>query len=364
MSFALPPIWLDYRWVFTNLRINHFCTELGDMRCLKYISIGYPTPDKKGWVKFGGRVAQIAEFFSHDEILSFPNLAQALNRFRANTSGREVRVVSPKADFVRLAWQSCSLYIIYYRYGWSCSAVFNHSGYAPNMPSQSLGAFLREFKEAYKSSLYRSQRLSTNNIGLASFFQLAVGYAGIDNQGNEGRPGNSSRNATDKVRSFNRLNLLLLVSALFGVSCFIVGVRLNFYGVDHALLNLTMIGWGLIALGTMLVLLPLLMLFVQLILSRLDDTVTHKYTLTSSNYCNTVISIGRTQMANILSIEKQVAIISALAEGSGIRQIERITGVHRDTLMRLGVRAGAGVREPVRKQNPESSLSTCAYPIG
>jgi IS1 family transposase len=47
-------------------------------------------------------------------------------------------------------------------------------------------------------------------------------------------------------------------------------------------------------------------------------------------------------MANVLSIDKQVAIISALAEGSGIRQIERMTGVHRDTIMRLGVRVGQG----------------------
>lgn len=47
-------------------------------------------------------------------------------------------------------------------------------------------------------------------------------------------------------------------------------------------------------------------------------------------------------MANVLSTGKQVAVISALAEGSGIRQIERITGVHRDTIMRLGVRVGKG----------------------
>jgi IS1 family transposase len=47
-------------------------------------------------------------------------------------------------------------------------------------------------------------------------------------------------------------------------------------------------------------------------------------------------------MANVLEKNKQVAIISALAEGSGIRQIERITGVHRDTIMRLGVRTGKG----------------------
>jgi transposase-like protein len=51
-------------------------------------------------------------------------------------------------------------------------------------------------------------------------------------------------------------------------------------------------------------------------------------------------------MANVLSFDKQVAIISALAEGSGIRQIERTTGVHRDTIMRLGVRVGQGCAEP------------------
>jgi IS1 family transposase len=47
-------------------------------------------------------------------------------------------------------------------------------------------------------------------------------------------------------------------------------------------------------------------------------------------------------MANVLSTEKQVAIIGGLAEGSSIRSIERITGVHRDTIMRLGVRVGKG----------------------
>ena len=47
-------------------------------------------------------------------------------------------------------------------------------------------------------------------------------------------------------------------------------------------------------------------------------------------------------MANVLPMEKQVAIISALAEGSSIRSIERMTGVHRDTIMRLGVRVGQG----------------------
>jgi transposase-like protein len=47
-------------------------------------------------------------------------------------------------------------------------------------------------------------------------------------------------------------------------------------------------------------------------------------------------------MANVLSTDKQTAIAAALAEGSSIRSIERITGVHRDTIMRLGVRVGKG----------------------
>ena len=47
-------------------------------------------------------------------------------------------------------------------------------------------------------------------------------------------------------------------------------------------------------------------------------------------------------MPNVLPTEKQIAIIGSLCEGSSIRAIERMTGVHRDTVMRLGVRVGQG----------------------
>jgi IS1 family transposase len=50
---------------------------------------------------------------------------------------------------------------------------------------------------------------------------------------------------------------------------------------------------------------------------------------------NTVID-----MANVLATEKKIAVIAALAEGSSIRSIERMTGIHRDTIMRLGVKVG------------------------
>lgn len=45
---------------------------------------------------------------------------------------------------------------------------------------------------------------------------------------------------------------------------------------------------------------------------------------------------------NILPFDKQVAAISALTEGVSIRATERLTGIHRDTIMRLGVRVGMG----------------------
>jgi IS1 family transposase len=47
-------------------------------------------------------------------------------------------------------------------------------------------------------------------------------------------------------------------------------------------------------------------------------------------------------MANNLETEKKVLAVSMLAEGNSIRSIERMTGVHRDTIMRLGVRVGEG----------------------
>lgn len=45
---------------------------------------------------------------------------------------------------------------------------------------------------------------------------------------------------------------------------------------------------------------------------------------------------------NVLSRDQQAAIVAALTEGLSIRATERLTGIHRDTIMRLGTRVGAG----------------------
>src|ERR1039457_3916054 len=50
-------------------------------------------------------------------------------------------------------------------------------------------------------------------------------------------------------------------------------------------------------------------------------------------------------MANILKTEKKIAVISMLAEGSSIRAIERITGIHGDTIGRLALRIGQSCKQ-------------------
>ena len=48
---------------------------------------------------------------------------------------------------------------------------------------------------------------------------------------------------------------------------------------------------------------------------------------------------------NVLSRDQQIQIVAALTEGMSIRATERLTGIHRDTIMRLGARVGRGCAE-------------------
>ncbi len=45
---------------------------------------------------------------------------------------------------------------------------------------------------------------------------------------------------------------------------------------------------------------------------------------------------------NVVPKERQIQVLSALVEGNSIRSIERMTGTHRDTIMRLLCRVGEG----------------------
>ena len=50
-------------------------------------------------------------------------------------------------------------------------------------------------------------------------------------------------------------------------------------------------------------------------------------------------------MANKLTNEEKTTAVAMLCEGNSIRSIERMTGIHRDTIMRLGVRMGEGCKQ-------------------
>src|ERR1700685_658610 len=96
----------------------------------------------------------------------------------------------------------------------------------------------------------------------------------------------------------------------------------------------------LIAIGTELVKSLLVVLNDCVLITSGDkcsEMIGPREYLTINNYWGTVID-----MATVLSTDKKSAVIGALAEGSSIRSIERVTGVHRDTIMRLGVKVGQG----------------------
>ena len=61
-------------------------------------------------------------------------------------------------------------------------------------------------------------------------------------------------------------------------------------------------------------------------------------------------------MANVLSMDKKIAVVAALAEGSSIRSIERITGIYRNTIMKLGVKVGQGRNGSDGREDAESAL--------
>lgn len=53
---------------------------------------------------------------------------------------------------------------------------------------------------------------------------------------------------------------------------------------------------------------------------------------------------------NTLKPEKRLAVIGALVEGNSVRSVERMTGVHRDTILRLLVKVGGNCRELMDRQ--------------
>lgn len=63
--------------------------------------------------------------------------------------------------------------------------------------------------------------------------------------------------------------------------------------------------------------------------------------LAGFHFCITLITIRRMLWQTSLK-KTSISVVAVLAEGSSIRSIERMSGIHRDTIMRLGVRVDEG----------------------
>jgi IS1 family transposase len=158
-------------------------------------------------------------------------------------------------------------------------------------------------------------------------------------------------------KSRERIKLINPVMRMLGgISCFVFAWVLGWFAVDYLLAYdgvRAVLGFGGLFIGVGISLIGLFVFISGWWCLRCTSPDGHskqehekpchggtivlqKY-LDNLYYCSTVID-----MANVLNKDKQTAIIAALAEGSSIRSIERITGVHRDTIMRLGVRVGKG----------------------
>ncbi len=189
--------------------------------------------------------------------------------------------------------------------------------------------------------------LPCNLVSVLSGAQLPMNHECIDRQSNECEKRDYSPSTGDTVEPLGGIELLLSIIFFFGITFFVIGLRLNFYGIEHTRFALQMTGWLIMVLGGILALGPIVLLCAKSVLHILDDldgtnTVPQEYMLTSPIYWGTVSGIGRADMPNVLSTDRQVAVIGAFAESSGIRQIERMSGVHQDTIMRLGARVGQG----------------------
>lgn len=100
-------------------------------------------------------------------------------------------------------------------------------------------------------------------VGVQGGTQLPMDENSVDDQPDEGQKGNRNTYSRYDIKSSRKAKLLLAVFLIFGISLFLTGARLNFYGITHAYLFLAMIGWWLMVFGTMLVLGPLSMFLAQ-----------------------------------------------------------------------------------------------------
>lgn len=213
----------------------------------------------------------------------------------------------------------------------SISAIRYWDIYAPrydffvNNPCSNLA----RWGEVYEGTLTADQASSGYSVGLDHLAPHKERYEGVDG------------------RCHDRSPSRLFYGFLSGVCAVIFGLRVSYRLIakgDDCAYFFGWIDWHLLVPFSFLCTAYGFGAFVECTLyftnpcyeGHSREIVPQKH-LTNNSYWGTVID-----MANVLNADKQIAVIGALAEGSSIRSIERITGVHRDTIMRLGVKVGQG----------------------
>ena len=74
-------------------------------------------------------------------------------------------------------------------------------------------------------------------------------------------------------------------------------------------------------------------------------------------------------LMNALNTDQRIRVIAALVEANSFRSIERMTGIHRDTIMRLMVRGGNGCPDLMDRETRTSTargsiLTNCGHSSG
>lgn len=108
-----------------------------------------------------------------------------------------------------------------------------------------------------------SKLIVADSIRILRGLQLSMKKDGVNNQTDKGNERYANADRSNNIKFPSAIELLPAIVSFFGILLFLIGARLNFHGMEHREVSLTMIGWLVMVLGTVLFLGPLAMLFAQ-----------------------------------------------------------------------------------------------------
>src|SRR5207244_1211421 len=95
------------------------------------------------------------------------------------------------------------------------------------------------------------QSLATNFVGRHHGVYLAMYNNRVIDQGDESGQSNCTTNGRNHIKRIGGSKLFLSIVLFSGIFTFVVGVRLNLYGINHGPLAAAIVGWLVIVFGTL-----------------------------------------------------------------------------------------------------------------